>query len=39
MLAPEVPPGVHQLDGIERRSTTPRRARAVRSLALERVLD
>ena len=39
MLAAVVPADVHQLHGVERAAAAPRRAGAVRGLALERVLD
>jgi hypothetical protein len=39
VLAAEVPPDVHQLRGVERRSAAPRRTGPVRALALEAVLD
>ena len=38
VLAPIVPAHVHQLHGVERRAAAPGRHRAVRRLALERVL-
>ena len=39
VLAPEVPADVHQLDGVERAASAPRRAGGVGALALELVLD
>ena len=39
MLAPVIPAGVHQLDGIKRAPASPRRARAVSGLAVEGVFD
>ncbi len=35
MLAPEVPADIHQLDGIERAATAPRRTRGMRAATLE----
>ena len=39
VLAAEIPGDVHQLHGVERRTAAPRRARRVRALAFEAVLD